>query len=59
MANIVGKRYCCGVCGSESIVTKGGGGTLRCCGQPMIQREQGKGKAGIRPQEEKEKTKEG
>jgi hypothetical protein len=26
------------VCGSEFIVTKGGNGTLRCCGQPMTQK---------------------
>lgn len=36
MANIVGKRYFCAVCGSEFIVTKGGEGTLTCHGQPMV-----------------------
>ncbi|GBD13111.1 hypothetical protein HRbin24_01134 [bacterium HR24] len=35
MANQVGKRYQCGVCGSEFIVTRGGEGQLHCCGQPM------------------------
>ncbi len=35
MANQVGKRYQCGVCGSEFIVTRGGEGQLNCCGQPM------------------------
>jgi desulfoferrodoxin-like iron-binding protein len=35
MANVVGKRYRCAKCGSEFIVTKGGAGTLVCCGQPM------------------------
>jgi desulfoferrodoxin-like iron-binding protein len=35
MANAVGKRYRCTKCGAEFIVTKGGNGTLVCCGQPM------------------------
>lgn len=35
MANIVGKRYTCQVCGSEFIVTKGGDGCLQCHGRPM------------------------
>lgn len=35
VANQVGKRYVCTKCGSEMIVTKGGNGTLSCCGQPM------------------------
>ncbi len=35
MANQVGKRYACQVCGSEFIVTRGGSGELQCCGQPM------------------------
>ncbi len=38
MANQTGKRYQCTKCGSEFIVTRGGNGTLKCCGQPM-QRE--------------------
>ena len=35
MANQVGKRYVCKKCGAEYIVTRGGDGTLYCCGQPM------------------------
>ncbi len=35
MANEIGKRYACGKCGSEFIVTRGGEGQLVCCGQPM------------------------
>jgi desulfoferrodoxin-like iron-binding protein len=34
MANVVGKRYRCTKCGAEFIVTKGGNGTMKCCGQP-------------------------
>ena len=32
----VGEKYRCNVCGNEVTVTKVGGGTLVCCGQPMI-----------------------
>jgi len=35
MAAQVGKRYVCKKCGAEFIVTRGGKGTLYCCGQPM------------------------
>jgi desulfoferrodoxin-like iron-binding protein len=35
MANDVGKRYVCRKCGVEIIVTRGGKGTLQCCGEPM------------------------
>ncbi len=35
MANVVGKRYRCTKCGAEFIVTKGGNGTVKCCGEPM------------------------
>jgi transposase-like protein len=35
MASQVGKRYVCKKCGAEFIVTRGGNGTVRCCGQPM------------------------
>jgi desulfoferrodoxin-like iron-binding protein len=35
MANPVGKRFVCKKCGAEVIVTRGGNGTLRCCGQEM------------------------
>ena len=36
MPNQMGKRYVCGKCGGEVIITKGGGGTLSCCGQDMV-----------------------
>jgi hypothetical protein len=35
MANQVGKRYVCPVCGAEFIVTRGGKGELHCCGKKM------------------------
>jgi desulfoferrodoxin-like iron-binding protein len=35
MANQMGKRYRCVVCGAEVILTKGGEGQIRCDGQPM------------------------
>jgi len=35
MANEVRKRYVCASCNSEMLVTRGGEGTLTCCGQPM------------------------
>ena len=35
MANQVGKRYMCTVCGAEFIVTKAGAGALTCCDKPM------------------------
>jgi desulfoferrodoxin-like iron-binding protein len=35
MANQSGKRYVCGSCGSEMLVTRAGDGQLECCGQPM------------------------
>jgi competence CoiA-like predicted nuclease len=35
MANQVGKRYVCPVCGAEFIVTRGGEGELHCCGKKM------------------------
>jgi hypothetical protein len=35
VANQIGKRYVCKKCGSEFIATRGGDGTLTCCGQPM------------------------
>ena len=40
MANQVGKRYVCKKCGAEFIVTRGGNGTIHCCGQPMEQKKQ-------------------
>ena len=32
MANQIGKMYLCEKCNSQVIVTKGGNGTLKCCG---------------------------
>ena len=40
MANQVGKRYVCKKCGAEFIVTRGGNGTVHCCGQPMELKKQ-------------------
>ena len=39
MANEMGKRYICTNCGAEFIVTKGGNGTVQCCGKPMEQKK--------------------
>jgi desulfoferrodoxin-like iron-binding protein len=39
MANQIGKKYSCGKCGSEFIVTRGGSGQIVCCGQPMEQKK--------------------
>jgi len=41
MASQVGKRYVCKKCGAEFIVTRGGKGTLSCCGEPMQLKESG------------------
>lgn len=35
MANQLGKMYICSSCGSQIIVTKGGNGTIKCCGAEM------------------------
>jgi desulfoferrodoxin-like iron-binding protein len=35
MANQTGKRYECKKCGAINLVTKGGDGEIKCCGQPM------------------------
>ena len=35
MANETGKRYACPKCGAEFVVTKGGDGTMICCGEPV------------------------
>ncbi len=35
MAAQIGKIYVCSACGAQVIVTKGGAGTLKCCGQEM------------------------
>jgi hypothetical protein len=39
MANQLGKVYICGNCGSQVIVTKGGTGTIKCCGGAMEQKK--------------------
>jgi desulfoferrodoxin-like iron-binding protein len=39
MANQLGKMYVCSKCGSQVIVTKGGTGILKCCGQEMEQKK--------------------
>jgi hypothetical protein len=39
MANQLGKVYICGKCGSQVIVTKGGSGTITCCGGVMEQKK--------------------
>ncbi len=38
MTNEMGKRYGCGTCGVEVVVTKGGDGALTCCSGPMAQK---------------------
>ena len=38
MANQLGKMYICNTCGAQVIVTKGGDGTLKCCGTEMRQK---------------------
>ena len=35
MANLMGKRYTCGVCEATVLVTKAGAGEMSCHGQPM------------------------
>jgi desulfoferrodoxin-like iron-binding protein len=35
MANQVGKQYTCKKCGNVLVVTKGGEGKMKCCGEPM------------------------
>jgi desulfoferrodoxin-like iron-binding protein len=39
MAAQIGKIYICGSCSAQVIVTKGGAGTLKCCGQEMQQKK--------------------
>ena len=39
MANQAGKRYICKKCDAEIIVTRGGNGTLQCCGQQMEEKK--------------------
>lgn len=40
--NAIGKRYVCGVCGTDMLVTRAGNGTLGCCGEPMALRTPGR-----------------
>ncbi|MBI4492766.1 MAG: desulfoferrodoxin [Chloroflexi bacterium] len=35
MANQLGKRYVCEVCGTETLCTRAGEGTVHCCGKEM------------------------
>lgn len=39
MPSQIGKIYLCASCGAQIIVTKGGAGTLRCCGAEMQQKK--------------------
>lgn len=39
MSNQIGKIYLCGQCNAQVIVTKGGAGTLKCCGTEMPQKK--------------------
>jgi ssDNA-binding Zn-finger/Zn-ribbon topoisomerase 1 len=36
---VPGKRYECAQCGGQLICTKGGEGSLACCGEPMTKAE--------------------
>ncbi len=38
LANETGKRYSCGKCGSEFVVTRGADGSIECCSEPMVQK---------------------
>jgi desulfoferrodoxin-like iron-binding protein len=33
------EKYHCNICGNEVILTKVGGGTIVCCGKPMVKVE--------------------
>lgn len=35
MANLLGKRFACEVCGTETMCTKPGDGAVNCCGKEM------------------------
>ena len=39
MANQLGKRYRCEVCGTEVLCTKQGAGAASCCGKPMAEQQ--------------------
>jgi desulfoferrodoxin-like iron-binding protein len=36
----VGEKFRCNICHNEVTVTKVGGGTLICCGTPMVKAEE-------------------
>jgi len=35
----IGKIYVCEACAAQVIVTKGGTGTVKCCGADMVQKK--------------------
>ena len=35
MANLLGKRFVCEVCGTQVLCTKAGDGTAQCCNKEM------------------------
>ena len=39
MSNQLGKRFVCATCGTESLVTKAGEGTVHCCSKEMQPKE--------------------
>jgi transcription elongation factor Elf1 len=39
VANQLGKRFECAVCGTETLCTKAGSGVVHCCGQEMQLKE--------------------
>ena len=39
MANLLGKRFKCETCGTETLCTKAGEGTVECCGAEMPLKE--------------------
>ncbi len=39
MANQIGKIYVCAKFGAQVIVTKGGAGSVKCCGADMQQKK--------------------
>ena len=39
MANQIGKIYLCAQCNAQVIVTKGGAGTITCCGAALQQKK--------------------
>jgi hypothetical protein len=39
MANLLGKRFECETCGTETLCTKAGSGSVQCCGKEMVLKE--------------------